>query len=49
VASPRPQTGKTFLARLVVDYLRLDRTDPLVFDVNQAARSPIKWPCSTVS
>jgi hypothetical protein len=36
VASPRPQTGKTFLARLVVDYLRLDRADPLVFDLNPA-------------
>ena len=34
VASPRPQTGKTFLARLIVDYLRLDRADLLVFDIN---------------
>jgi hypothetical protein len=34
VASPRPQSGKTFLARLVIDYLRLDGADPRVFDVN---------------
>ena len=30
VTSRRPQTGKTFLARLIVDYLRLDRADLLV-------------------
>jgi hypothetical protein len=28
VTSPRPQSGKTFLARLLVDYLRLDHADP---------------------
>jgi hypothetical protein len=39
VASPRPQTGKTFLARLIVDYLRLDRADLLAFDINPAGDS----------
>jgi hypothetical protein len=34
VASPRPQVGKTFVARLLVDFLRLDRDDPAVFDLN---------------
>jgi hypothetical protein len=34
VASPRPQVGKTFVARLVTDYLRLDRREPVVFDLN---------------
>jgi hypothetical protein len=34
VTSPRPQSGKTFLARLLVDYLRLDHADPLAFDIN---------------
>jgi hypothetical protein len=36
VASPRPQTGKTFLARLIIDYLRIDGADPLAFDINPA-------------
>jgi hypothetical protein len=34
VASPRPQVGKTFVARLVIDFLRLDRGEPMVFDLN---------------
>jgi hypothetical protein len=34
VASPRPQVGKTFVARLVTDFLRLDRDNPVVFDLN---------------
>jgi hypothetical protein len=34
VASPRPQVGKTFLARLVTDFLRLDGGEPLAFDLN---------------
>jgi hypothetical protein len=34
VASPRPQVGKTFVARLLIDFLRLDRDDPIVFDLN---------------
>jgi hypothetical protein len=34
VASPRPQVGKTFVARLLIDFLRLNRDDPVVFDLN---------------
>jgi hypothetical protein len=34
VASPRPQVGKTFVARLLVDFLRLDRGEPAAFDLN---------------
>jgi hypothetical protein len=34
VASPRTRVGKTFLARLLIDFLRLDRGDPVVFDLN---------------
>jgi hypothetical protein len=34
VVSPRPQVGKTFVARLLIDFLRLEREEPLVFDVN---------------
>jgi hypothetical protein len=34
VASPRPQVGKTFIARLLVDFLRLQGDDPLAFDLN---------------
>jgi hypothetical protein len=34
VASPRPQVGKTFLARLVTDYLRLEGGDAVAFDLN---------------
>ena len=33
VASPRPQTGKTFLARLLADFLRLDGAHTRVFDL----------------
>jgi hypothetical protein len=36
VASPRPQVGKTFLARLLLDFLRLDRDEPVAFDLNPA-------------
>ncbi len=34
VASPRPQVGKTFLARLLTDFLRLDGGEPVAFDLN---------------
>src|SRR5258708_23201042 len=34
VASPRPQVGKTFIARLVIDFLRLGGGDPIAFDLN---------------
>jgi hypothetical protein len=34
VTSPRPQVGKTFVARLLIDLVRLDRDDPVVFDLN---------------
>ena len=34
VTSPRPQVGKTFVARVLIDFLRLDRDDPVVFDLN---------------
>jgi hypothetical protein len=34
VASPRPLTGKTFLARLLADYLRLDGAAVMAFDLN---------------
>jgi hypothetical protein len=34
VASPRPQVGKTFLARLLTDFLRLDGGEAVAFDLN---------------
>ncbi len=34
VASPRPQVGKTFLARLLTDFLRLDGGSVRAFDVD---------------
>jgi hypothetical protein len=34
VASPRPQVGKTFVARLLADFLRLDDRDVVAFDLN---------------
>jgi hypothetical protein len=34
VASPRPQVGKTFIARLLIDFLRLQGGDPIAFDLN---------------
>jgi hypothetical protein len=34
VASPRPRVGKTFLARLLTDFLRLDGGEVLAFDLN---------------
>ena len=34
VASPRPQVGKTFIARLLVDFLRLQGGEPEAFDLN---------------
>jgi hypothetical protein len=34
VASPRPQVGKTFIARLVTDFLRLEHDAPVAFDLN---------------
>jgi hypothetical protein len=37
IASPRPRTGKTFLARLLVDYCRLDGGKVKAFDLNPGA------------
>jgi hypothetical protein len=34
VTSPRPQVGKTFIARLLIDFLRLQGGAPLAFDLN---------------
>ena len=34
VASPRPQVGKTFIARLLTDFLRLDGARVVAFDLN---------------
>jgi hypothetical protein len=34
VASPRPQVGKTFIARLLIDFLRLQGGVPMAFDLN---------------
>jgi hypothetical protein len=34
VASPRPQSGKTFLARLIIDFLHLDDGGARAFDLN---------------
>jgi len=34
VASPRPHVGKTFLARLLVDFLRLNSGKAVAFDLN---------------
>jgi len=34
IASPRPHVGKTFLARLLVDFLRLDGGKAAAFDLN---------------
>src|SRR5262245_40063912 len=39
VTSPRPQVGKTFIARVLIDFLRHDRDDPIVFDLNPAGDS----------
>jgi hypothetical protein len=35
LASPRPDTGKTFLARLLIDFLWLDERGVAAFDLNQ--------------
>ena len=34
VVSPRPQVGKTFIARLLADFLRVERRAPRAFDLN---------------
>ena len=34
MASPRPQVGKTFLARLLIDFLRLDGGEAVAFDLD---------------
>ena len=34
VCSPRPQVGKTLVARLLSEFLRLQRGDVVAFDVN---------------
>lgn len=39
VASPRPQVGKTFLARLLFDFLRLDGAAALAFDLNPSGEA----------
>ena len=40
VASPRPQVGKTFLARLLTDFLRLDGGEAVAFDLNPTGDAP---------
>jgi hypothetical protein len=39
VASPRPQVGKTFVARLLTDFLRLDDGDAIAFDLNPGGKA----------
>jgi hypothetical protein len=34
IASPRPQVGKTFIARVLIDFLRLQGSAPIAFDLN---------------
>ena len=34
IASPRPQVGKTFIARVLIDFLRLQGGTPIAFDLN---------------
>jgi hypothetical protein len=34
VTSARPQVGKTFIARLLIDFLRRDRAEPVAYDLN---------------
>jgi hypothetical protein len=49
VASPRPQVGKTFIARLLIDFLRLERRIPLGFDLNPGGEALRDYlPASTV-
>ncbi len=39
VASPRPQVGKTFIARLLFDFLRLDGGAAVAFDLNPSGEA----------
>ncbi len=39
VASPRPQVGKTFVARLLTDFLRLDEGGALSFELNPGSEA----------
>jgi len=43
VASPRPQVGKTFVARLLVDFLRLDGRTVTAFDLNPSGDALIDY------
>jgi hypothetical protein len=50
VASPRPQVGKTFIARLLIDFLRLQGGDPMAFDLNPSGDALRDYvPASTVA
>jgi hypothetical protein len=40
VASPRPQVGKTFLARLLTEFLRLEGGQAVAFDLNPTGDAP---------
>ena len=47
VASPRPATGKTFLAHLVADFLRMNGGPVEAFELSPGdVRSPINCPIS---
>jgi hypothetical protein len=43
VASPRPLTGKTFLARVLIDFLRIDGAAVRAFDLNPSGRALIDY------
>jgi hypothetical protein len=44
IASPRPLTGKTFLARLITDFLRLDGGRVKAFDLNPSEGALVEFP-----
>lgn len=49
VASPRAQVGKTFIARLLIDFLRIEQRHPLGFDLNPSGEALRDYlPASTV-
>ena len=43
ICSPRPQVGKTLIARQLSEFLRLQRGDVLAFDVNQKEPSLVDY------
>jgi hypothetical protein len=43
VSSPRPQVGKTFVARLVIDFLRLEGSAVSAFDLNPSGDALIDY------